>query len=393
LLFNSCLNCCFLFAGWLYFWVKKQTSSNKRVEEIGKLVRKGANTLLRKEYKILAIFSGVVAVILFLFLPSPIWKGKFGPNLIMALSYIAGTVFSATAGKIGIQVSTIANVKSAEAAKNGLKPSFMAGFRGGAIMGMAVVGGSLLGVSAVMLVTGDTTALLGFSFGASSLALFAKAGGGIFTKTADISANLVGKVELGIPEDDPPNPAVIADNVGDNVGDCAGMGADLFDSNVASMAAALVMGVAIDKATNSSVNAAMVFCFAALGLVASIIGVATARIGKHGNPTRALNSGTYSTTLIYIVLTAVATYVFDFNWRIWAACIIGLLVGVIIGITSDYFTNDNKKPVQFVAKASNSGPAFTVLSGVSYGMLSVLPELIGIAVAALAAFKLCAPIG
>ena len=382
MLFNSCLNCCFLFAGWLYFWVKKQTSSNKRVEEIGKLVRKGANTLLRKEYKILAIFSGVVAVILFLFLPSPIWKGKFGPNLIMALSYIAGTVFSATAGKIGIQVSTIANVKSAEAAKNGLKPSFMAGFRGGAIMGMAVVGGSLLGVSAVMLVTGDTTALLGFSFGASSLALFAKAGGGIFTKTADISANLVGKVEL-----------VIADNVGDNVGDCAGMGADLFDSNVASMAAALVMGVAIDKATNSSVNAAMVFCFAALGLVASIIGVATARIGKHGNPTRALNSGTYSTTLIYIVLTAVATYVFDFNWRIWAACIIGLLVGVIIGITSDYFTNDNKKPVQFVAKASNSGPAFTVLSGVSYGMLSVLPELIGIAVAALAAFKLCAPIG
>jgi K(+)-stimulated pyrophosphate-energized sodium pump len=383
----------FLFAGWLYFWVKKQPSSNKRVEEIGKLIREGANTFLRKEYKILAIFSGVVAVILFLFLPSPIWKGKFGPNLIMALSYIAGTVFSATAGKIGIQVSTIANVKSAEAAKNGLKPSFMAGFRGGAIMGMAVVGGSLLGVSAVMLVTGDTTALLGFSFGASSLALFAKAGGGIFTKTADISANLVGKVELGIPEDDPPNPAVIADNVGDNVGDCAGMGADLFDSNVASMAAALVMGVAIDKATNSSVNAAMVFCFAALGLVASIIGVATARIGKHGNPTRALNSGTYSTTLIYIVLTAVATYVFDFNWSIWAACIIGLLVGVIIGITSDYFTNDNKKPVQFVAKASNSGPAFTVLSGVSYGMLSVLPELIGIAVAALAAFKLCAPIG
>jgi K(+)-stimulated pyrophosphate-energized sodium pump len=383
----------FLFAGWLYLWVKKQPSSNKKVAEIGKLIRDGANVFLRKEYKILAIFSGVVAVLLFLFLPSPIWKGKFAANLTMALSYIAGTVFSGIAGKIGIQVSTIANVKAAEAAKKGIKPSFMAGFRGGAVMGMAVVGGSLLGVSAVMLLTGNTTALLGFSFGASSLALFAKAGGGIFTKTADISADLVGKVELGIPEDDPRNPAVIADNVGDNVGDCAGMGADLFDSNVASMAAALVMGVAIDKATNSTVNAAMVFCFAALGLVASIIGVATARIGKHGNPTRALNSGTYSTTLIYIVLTAIATYVFNFNWRIWAACIVGLLVGVVIGVTSDYFTNDNKKPVRYVAKASNSGPAFTILSGVSYGMMSVLPELIGIAIAALAAFKICAPIG
>ena len=177
--------------------MKKQTSSNKRVEEIGKLVRKGANTLLRKEYKILAIFSGVVAVILFLFLPSPIWKGKFAANLTMALSYIAGTVFSGIAGKIGIQVSTIANVKAAEAAKKGIKPSFMAGFRGGAVMGMAVVGGSLLGVSAVMLLTGNTTALLGFSFGASSLALFAKAGGGILQKqpisvlTLSVRSNLV----------------------------------------------------------------------------------------------------------------------------------------------------------------------------------------------------------
>jgi K(+)-stimulated pyrophosphate-energized sodium pump len=194
LLFNSCLNCCFSVCRLaLFLGEKAAILQQKVVEEIGKLIREGANTFLRKEYKILAIFSGVVAVILFLFLPSPIWKGKFGPNLIMALSYIAGTVFSAIAGKIGIQVSTIANVKSAEAAKNGLKPSFMAGFRGGAVMGMAVVGGSLLGVSAVMLVTGDTTALLGFSFGASSLALFAKAGGGIFTKTADISADLVGQ--------------------------------------------------------------------------------------------------------------------------------------------------------------------------------------------------------
>jgi K(+)-stimulated pyrophosphate-energized sodium pump len=383
----------FLFAGWLYAWVNKQPSSNKRIAEVGKLIRDGANTFLRKEYVVLARFSGIVAVLILLFLPSPIWKGNWTNNLTMAVSYIAGTVFSAIAGKIGMQISTIANVKSAEAAKNGIKPSFIAGFRGGAVMGMAVVGGSLLGVSAVMLITNNTTALLGFSFGASSLALFAKAGGGIFTKTADISADLVGKVELGIPEDDPRNPAVIADNVGDNVGDCAGMGADLFDSNVASLAAALVMGSALDKATNNFINSSMVFCFGALGLLASIIGVATARIGKNGNPTKALNSGTYVTTGIYIVLTAIATYLFNFQWRIWAACIVGLLVGVVIGITSNYFTDDNKKPVHYVARASRSGPAFTILSGVSYGMLSVLPAMIGIAVASLAAYKLCEPIG
>ncbi|MGI6577962.1 MAG: sodium-translocating pyrophosphatase [Eubacteriales bacterium] len=383
----------FLFAGWLYAWVNKQPSSNKRIAEVGKLIRDGANTFLRKEYVVLARFSSIVAVLILLFLPSPIWKGNWTNNLTMAVSYIAGTVFSAIAGKIGMQISTIANVKSAEAAKNGIKPSFIAGFRGGAVMGMAVVGGSLLGVSAVMLITNNTTALLGFSFGASSLALFAKAGGGIFTKTADISADLVGKVELGIPEDDPRNPAVIADNVGDNVGDCAGMGADLFDSNVASLAAALVMGSALDKATNNFINSSMVFCFGALGLLASIIGVATARIGKNGNPTKALNSGTYVTTGIYIVLTAIATYLFNFQWRIWAACIVGLLVGVVIGITSNYFTDDNKKPVHYVARASRSGPAFTILSGVSYGMLSVLPAMIGIAVASLAAYKLCEPIG
>jgi K(+)-stimulated pyrophosphate-energized sodium pump len=260
-------------------------------------------------------------------------------------------------------------------------------------MGMAVVGGTLLGVTLVMLITNNTTALLGFSFGASSLALFAKAGGGIFTKTADISADLVGKVELGIPEDDPRNPAVIADNVGDNVGDVAGMGADLFDSNVASMAAALVIASSLDKAAGNTMNASMVFCYAAAGLFASIIGVATARMGKHGNPTKALNSSTYVTTVIFGILTAIATYAFHFEWRIWGASAVGLLVGVIIGIASDYFTDDTKKPVHNVAKASESGAAFTILSGISYGFLSTLPAMIGIGVSALAAYKLCEPIG
>lgn len=377
-------------AVWLYRWVASQPSSNKKVAEVGQLIKNGANTFLGKEYKALLRFSVVVVLVIFLFLPSPIWKGDIVPNITMALSYIFGTVFSAIAGKIGISIATIANVKSAEAATKGIKPSFMAGYRGGAVMGMAVVGSSLLGVTLVLLITNNTTALLGFSFGASSLALFAKAGGGIFTKTADVSADLAGKVELGIPEDDPRNPAVIADNVGDNVGDVAGMGADLFDSNVASMAAALVMATSL---SNSEKNMAMVLCYAGIGLLASIIGVFTANMKEGGDPTRALNTNTYVTTVLYGVLTAIATFAFGFDWHIWGASAIGLVVGTVIGIASDYFTNDNKKPVHMVAKACESGPAFTITSGVSYGLLSTLPAMIGIGVSALAAYKIVAPLG
>ena len=249
------------------------------------------NTFLRKEYRILAAFAGVAAVLIFVFLPSPVWSGELADNIGMAVSYIAGTVLSALAGKIGILVATIANSRAAEAAQRGIKPAFLVGFRGGAVMGLSVVGFSLLGVCAVLWIVGDATILLGFSFGASSLALFAKAGGGIFTKTADVSADLTGKVELGIPEDDPRNPAVIADNVGDNVGDVAGMGADLFDSNVAAMTSSLILAQSLDGA--SQINTKMVFCYAALGLISSIIGIAFARIGKKGSPTRALNSSTY----------------------------------------------------------------------------------------------------
>jgi K(+)-stimulated pyrophosphate-energized sodium pump len=353
------------------------------------LIRRGANTFLAKEYMVLAKFVGVASLLIFLFLPSPIWKNDFIQNLTMAIAYITGAVFSSIAGKIGIQVATIANMRTAESAKKGIRPAFMSGFRGGAVMGMAVVGASLLGVTLVYLITDNMTALLGFSFGASSLALFAKAGGGIFTKTADISADLCGKVELGIPEDDPRNPAVIADNVGDNVGDVAGMGADLFDSNVASMSAALVIAASL----GNQININMVFCYAAIGLLASIIGVATARIGKNGNPTFALNSSTYVTTAIFGVLTALATWAFGFEWRIWGASILGLVVGVIIGITTDYFTDDRKNPVRRVAKASESGPAFTILSGISYGFLSTLPAMIGIGVSALGAYKICEPLG
>ncbi|MBP7344221.1 MAG: sodium-translocating pyrophosphatase [Clostridia bacterium] len=384
----------FAYTCYLYLWVKKQDQKNIRIGEIGVLIRNGANTFMRKEYIVLAKFALIMGVLIAVILPTPIWSSNIWDNVIMMLSYFCGTVFSAIAGKIGIFVSTLANTRSAEAALKGIKQSFLIGFRGGSVMGLAVVGTSLLGVAAVLLVTKNTTALLGFSFGASSLALFAKAGGGIFTKTADVSADLVGKVELGIPEDDPRNPAVIADNVGDNVGDVAGMGADLFDSNVASMAAALVMAAGLDTALNNSANTSMVFCYSALGLIASIIGIATAKIGKKGSPTKALNSSTYVTTVIYLVLTAAATFLFKgFRWEIWGASAVGLLVGVLIGLVTNYFTDDNKPIVQKTAKASASGPAFTVLSGTAYGFISAAPAMVGIAVSALVAYNMCKGLG
>jgi K(+)-stimulated pyrophosphate-energized sodium pump len=379
-------------AAWLFRWVKSQPLENERIAEIGEYIRRGANVFLRREYTVLARFVAIAALLIMVFLPKPIWEGNISKNILITISYIFGTGLSALSGKIGIMVSTIANTKAAEAARHGIKPSFMTGFRGGAVMGMAVVGTSLLGVTIIILAGGDATMVLSFSFGASSLALFAKAGGGIFTKTADISADLVGKVELGINEDDPRNPAVIADNVGDNIGDVAGMGADLFDSNVASVAAALVMAASLGGlAGDNAVK--MVFAYAAIGLLSSIIGVATARIGKKGDPNKALNSSTYVTTAIFAVLTAAATYILGFEWRIWGATIVGLLVGTIIGFASDYFTNDARRPCRQVAKASNSGPAFTILSGFSYGLLSVLPALLGIALSALLAYWICAPLG
>lgn len=382
----------FLFALYLYLWVKRQKVENKEIERISLLIKQGADTFLRREYKLLAAFAGIAALVILLFFPQPVWQGDIISNVMSALSYIAGTVLSALAGKIGILVATLSNSRCAESAQKGLKDAFLVGFRGGSVMGLLVVGCSLAGVAAVLMITGDTTILLAFSFGASSLALFAKAGGGIFTKTADVSADLTGKVELGIAEDDPRNPAVIADNVGDNVGDVAGMGADLFDSNVAAMASALVIASTLESSGFAAIE--MVFCYALLGLLASVIGIAAARVGKDGNPTKALNSSTYVTTAIFLVLTAGATAVFTgFSWRIWLSSATGLIVGLVIGLTTDYFTDDTKPIVKKVAHASASGPAFTILSGTSYGFISCLPAMAGIAVSALISYQLCAPLG
>ncbi len=381
------------FAVYLHLWVKKQPVENTTIQNVSKLISEGANTFMSKQYQILAVFTAVFSVILFVLLPEPIWKtASIGRNIGMVVAYISGTVLSAIAGKMGIIVATNSNGRCAEAAQKGIAPSFLIGFRGGAVMGLAVVGFSLLGVAAILAIFADTTISLGFSFGASSLALFAKAGGGIFTKTADVSADLTGKVELGIPEDDPRNPAVIADNVGDNVGDVAGMGADLFDSNVAAMTSALV--IANSLSVSGTVNTQMVFLYAALGLLASIVGIATARIPQGSTPTKALNSSTYVTSAVFIILTALATFLFEgFSWRIWGASAMGLAVGVLIGLATDYFTDDTKPIVRKVAHASKSGSAFTILSGVSYGFISALPAMIGIGISALVAYKLCEPMG
>jgi K(+)-stimulated pyrophosphate-energized sodium pump len=376
-----------LAALYFYHYVNKQDSGTERMKEISAAIKEGSKAFLKREYTILAIFVIVVGMLIGVFLPSPIWtSGNPLQNLSLSLAYFFGAFLSALAGYIGMDIATKANAKAAYAAQGGLNKAFPIGFRGGAVMGLAVVGFSLLGISAVYFVTRDPGAVLGFSFGASALALFAKAGGGIYTKTADISADLVGKVELGIPEDDPRNPAVIADNVGDNVGDVAGMGADLADSYIASIVAVMILGAVL-----SLVDIALVF--AGLGIFASIIGAATLRIGAKGNPGKALNMGTYVTCIIFGILTFIASYYLEYDLRLWGASIVGLAAGVVIGTTSDYFTSESKKPVLKTAEASKTGTATNIITGFSYGLQSVFPPLLGIGVAAAIAYFLCDPLG
>ena len=376
-------------------YINKQDSGNEKMKEISGLIKDGASAFLKREYKTLAVFVAIVSVPIVLFLPNPIWATSDPlKNVEMVLAYIFGSSCSALAGYMGLNVATKANAKVANAAQHGLNKAFPVGFRGGAVMGFAVVGVGLLGVSIVYLVTGDPVVVLGFSFGASSLALFAKAGGGIFTKTADISADLVGKVELGLPEDDPRNPAVIADNVGDNVGDVAGMGADLFDSYVASIFSTMILGLALNSIPGVSGDFIEIpLVFAGLGILSSIVGAFTVRVGKNGNPGSALNMGTYVTCSIFGVLTAAMTYYRGYDWRIWGAAFLGLIAGVVIGVTTDYFTSENKAPVVKTAEASKSGPAINIITGFSYGLRSVILPLIGIAIAAAVSYKLLEPLG
>jgi len=367
-----------LVAIYLYFYINRQSSGTAKMQEIAGAIQEGARAFLKVEFKYLAVFVVVVAFVLAIFL-----------DPFMAVAYVFGSVCSAVAGLLGMTVALKANVKSAHAAKQGLNKAFPIAFRGGAVMGLAVVGLALLGISVVYALSdGNAQLILGFSFGASAMALFAKIGGGIYTKTADVAADLVGKVEMDIPEDDPRNPGVIADNVGDNVGDVAGMGADLFDSYVASIVAVMILGVALSTnvlfTSVSFVDVPLVF--AGLGIVASILGVAIVRVGKKGNPGNALNMGTYITCIIFALITLAATYYLDINIGVWASAVIGLVGGVVIGITTDYFTSIDKTPVIKTAEASQTGAAVNIITGFSYGLLSMFPALLGIAFASIGSY-------
>jgi len=364
-----------LTAGLLYGYVNRQDSGTKRMREIAEAIREGADAFLKREYTVLAYFVAVVSVVLAVFLGNPL----------IAPVYIFGSICSGLAGFFGMHVALKANVRTANAAREGLNRAFLIAFRGGAVMGLSVVGMGLLGISIIYALTGNPELILGYSFGASAMALFAKAGGGIYTKTADVAADLVGKVEIGIPEDDPRNPAVIADNVGDNVGDVAGMGADLFDSYVASVVAAMILGAELGSTSPVGLEN-IPLIFAGLGVIASLMGVAVVRVGKRGNAGKALNFGTYFTCIAFAVLTLIITYMLNINIGIWVATNIGLLSGVIIGITTDYFTSINRPPAMKTAEASQTGAAINVITGFSYGLISLFPPLLGIGLASTAAY-------
>jgi K(+)-stimulated pyrophosphate-energized sodium pump len=372
-----------LAAIYLYFYVSKQDSGNEKMREISGAIKEGANAYLKRQYTTLAIFVAVVAVVLLIVFWNP-------SNLIQgpsrSFSYVLGSVCSGLAGFFGMNVALKANVRTANGARSGLGKAFPVAFFGGAVMGLSVVGLALIGISALHYIFSDPEVILTFSLGASSMALFAKAGGGIYTKTADIGADLVGKVEVGIPEDDPRNPAVIADNVGDNVGDVAGMGADLFDSFVASIVAAMILGVTM-TAINSSF-AILPMLLAGAGIFASLLGMLFMKVSVGSNPGAALNRGTYITCIVFAILALVFKYLLDLNWGIYFATIAGLVAGIVIGMTTDFFTSIDRTPVKKTAESAKTGAAINILSGFSYGLISIVPPIIGICIAMIASWNL-----
>lgn len=353
--------------------VSKMDEGTDRMKEIALSIREGANAFLTAEYKILIIF----AIILFILI-------AFGINIVTAVSFIVGAIFSTLAGYFGMSVATKANVRTANAARiGGMNKALSIAFSGGAVMGMSVVGLGLLGVSAVYIITGNVNVLSGFSLGASSIALFGRVGGGIYTKAADVGADLVGKVEAGIPEDDPRNPAVIADNVGDNVGDVAGMGADLFESYVGSIVSAITLGV-----INFSGSEGIVFplVLSAIGILSAIIGTFFVKGDEKSNPHKALKTGTYVASIIVVIASIVLSNMLfgTFNYAI--SIIAGLIVGIVIGIITEIYTSGDYKSVQKIADQSETGPATTIISGLSVGMESTAFPVILICVGIFVAY-------
>ena len=366
-----------LFAFYKIAFVSKQDAGTERMKEIAAAINDGAKAFLFAEYKILAIFVVVLFIAIGLGLGS--W--------ITALCFLFGALFSILAGYIGMNVATKANVRTANAARtSGMNKALSIAFSGGSVMGMCVVGLGLLGASVLFLIFEDTNVLFGFSLGASSIALFARVGGGIYTKAADVGADLVGKVEAGIPEDDPRNPAVIADNVGDNVGDVAGMGADLFESYVGAIISAMTLGaVVVAKFGDLSVIFPLVI--AACGILASVIATFFVR-GKEGsNPHKALKMGSYVSALLVVIAAITLSKVMLGSYGPAIAIVAGLVVGLVIGIVTEVYTSGDYKFVKKIAQQSETGSATTIISGTAVGMMSTWVPVILICVGIFLAYK------
>lgn len=362
--------------------VSKADAGTDRMKEIAQNIADGARAFLFAEYKILVVFVAVLFVLIGFFIS---WK--------TAVCFLVGALFSVCAGYVGMNIATKANVRTANAAKTGgMNKALSVAFSGGSVMGMCVVGLGLLGCALIYIITKDVEILTGFSLGASSIALFARVGGGIYTKAADVGADLVGKVEAGIPEDDPRNPAVIADNVGDNVGDVAGMGADLFESYVGALVSALTLGVAV-KGTFEGAGAIYPLVLAACGIFAAIIATFFVRGSDKANPHTALKTGSYvSAALVAVAAFALSKLFFDsFNQAI--AIVTGLVVGLIIGIATEIYTSGDYKYVKRIAHQSETGAATTVISGMAVGMRSTVVPILLIGVGIFAAYKFCGLFG
>ncbi len=364
------------FAGYKAYYVEKSNTGNDRMREISAAIAEGANAFLKSEYKILAVFILVLFVLISVFI-----------GILTAVCFLIGALFSIIAGFFGMRVATKANVRTAAAAMDsGMNKALSVAFAGGSVMGMCVVGLGLLGCSLIYILTGNYSILFGFSLGASSIALFARVGGGIYTKAADVGADLVGKVEAGIPEDDPRNPAVIADNVGDNVGDVAGMGADLFESYVGALVSALTLGVsAVGLFTGAGALYPLVI--GAFGIFASIIATFFVRSKENSNPHNALKMGSYVSAIIVAIAAFVLSKVFFGRFYYAFAVVAGLVVGLVIGFMTEIYTSEDYSFVKRIASQSETGSATTIISGVAVGMRSTMIPIILISVGIFVSYK------
>lgn len=368
-----------IFAGHLTRKILKNDIGTEKMAEISDTIKEGAMEFLNREYRPLSIFVIVVAVVL-----ATVLKDGTGPST--AIAFIMGAIFSALAGNIGMRIATSANARTANATKDDIGAGLSVAFSSGAVMGMVVVGLGLLGISILYLIFGDPNIIFGFGFGASSIALFARVGGGIYTKAADVGADLVGKVEAGIPEDDPRNPAVIADNVGDNVGDVAGMGADLFESYCDSIIAAMAIGVTTVGVYNTP-KVVLPMILAAVGILASIIGTFFVRAKEGANVGNAMTKGILiSSFLMTIFSYFVITNILG-SADVFYATLSGLVAGIVIGFITEYYTSHDYSPTQSIAQAAQTGSGTNIITGLAVGMLSTAIPVLAVCAAILIAFK------